>query len=395
MYKVFLLALVLLGIGRSFGQAASSEWPNAEAAQPFIMRSVRFKGIEFSGRWARYGHADTWYPSWASDDGLYSPFMDGNVNGVTAMFDKNTTGQARIVGSNPLNLSVKVIGLSEASAVPYHGRYPSASLVVNGVWYYGTYTLDDLNGRCGNWCIQGPFVGFRTSTNYGQSWSETPRTAEAPLFERPQPGAKVRIGPAHFIDFGRNMQYSPDGNAYLIAHGTGFRDGFSNWIAGDDLYLARTKPSPTTINDVGAWEFYAGKDTHGKPLWDRRIQNMRPLLEWRGHLGSATITYDAPMHLYLLCVSRPADGFTSNGDFDTLILESKQITGPWAMVTYLKSFGPQAYFVNIPSKFISPNGRTFWLAYSANFSLDMDKDKKPNPPGSGYALVLREAHLKR
>ena len=34
----------------------------------------------------------------------------------------------------------------------------------------------------------------------------------------------------------------------------------------------------------------------------------------------------------------------------------------------MKDFGEQAYFVNFPSKFISSDGRTLWLCYSANFA---------------------------
>jgi hypothetical protein len=69
----------------------------------------------------------------------------------------------------------------------------------------------------------------------------------------------------------------------------------------------------------------------------------------------------------------------------TYILEADTITGPWRMVTYMRNFGEHAYFVNIPSKFISPDGRTFWLCYSANFcdGYNGEAPLKANPPGSG------------
>ena len=34
-------------------------------------------------------------------------------------------------------------------------------------------------------------------------------------------------------------------------------------------------------------------------------------------------------------------------------------------MSYLKGFGEQAYFVNFPSKFISPDGKTLWMCSSA------------------------------
>ena len=66
-----------------------------------------------------------------------------------------------------------------------------------------------------------------------------------------------------------------------------------------------------------------------------------------------------------MCIT---DGGNTISRFDTYILESPQITGPWNLVVYMHYFGEQAYFVNIPSKFISADGRTAWLLYTANFT---------------------------
>jgi hypothetical protein len=89
------------------------------------------------------------------------------------------------------------------------------------------------------------------------------------------------------------------------------------------------------------------------------------------------------------------------------ILEADAITGPWRMVSYMKDFGEQGYFLNFPSKFISPacaavaatawrrpDGRTLWLCYSANFSTDWNGVKLAiNPSGGRYGLCLHEVKL--
>jgi hypothetical protein len=78
----------------------------------------------------------------------------------------------------------------------------------------------------------------------------------------------------------------------------------------------------------------------------------------------------------------------------TYILESSRLTGPWRLVTYMRNFGEQAYFVNFPSKFIGADGKTAWLCYSANFAPDWNNEKiKSVPPGSRYGLVLEEVKL--
>jgi hypothetical protein len=77
---------------------------------------------------------------------------------------------------------------------------------------------------------------------------------------------------------------------------------------------------------------------------------------------------------------------------DTYILEASKITGPWKLVHYFEKLGPQAYVVNIPSKFVSKNGRTAWLCYSANFAFkDLRLDPKAGfPQGSRYSMCLLE-----
>ena len=82
-----------------------------------------------------------------------------------------TTGQAVAEGDDPINLKIFSLGLTPSPPEPYGGRYPCGSLVHDGVWYYGTYCLGPLGEtQYGddkfNWPWLGPFVGFRTSTDY-------------------------------------------------------------------------------------------------------------------------------------------------------------------------------------------------------------------------------------
>ena len=192
--------------------------------------SETLRGLRFTGRHAEYTAADTWYPSWASDGNLYSPWTDGAVNGLGCgsggmTHGKDTqTGYATIVGDDPLRLKVINQGIYKSDAIPYPSRYPCGSLVHNGVWYYGTYCLGPAseyfrhNNVDYNWPWLGPFVGFRYSTDFGKTWTQTPCTPAKPLFGETGglKGGPVKIGSPHFVDFGRNMEHSPDGKAYLV-----------------------------------------------------------------------------------------------------------------------------------------------------------------------------------
>ena len=109
-------------------------------------------------------------------------------------------------------------------------------------------------------------------------------------------------------------------------------------------------------------------------------------------MGCVTITYDAPLKKYLMCVT---DGVLTIWKFNTYVLEANEMTGPWRMVAYLKDFGEQGYFVNFPSKFISADGQTLWLSYSANFTNGyLNTRFKPSPEGSRYAMCLQEVKLR-
>ena len=71
-------------------------------------------------------------------------------------------------------------------------------------------------GRC-----SGPMPGFRISTDFGKTWTPSPLPPEKPLFPEPAKfmGAGQDRAAPHFVDFGKNMEHSPDGKAYLVGMG--------------------------------------------------------------------------------------------------------------------------------------------------------------------------------
>jgi len=401
----FRVRLISMGIMASLPAMAAEQPQAAAAPEPqagLVLGSEPPAGCPFepsksvtacvfTGRHAQYTQADTWYPSWASDGNLYSPYTDGAVNGsVSNSAGKDAaTGQATILGDDPLNLKVVDQAVYKSDPAPYASRYPCGSLVYNGVWYYGTYSLgggqvikkDDITY---NWPWLGPFVGFRWSTDLGKTWTQTPCTPAQPLFgEHGLNGEPVKIGTPHFVDFGKNMQHSPDGKAYLVAHGASDgskrRFGYNSWITGDEIYLLRVTPAIENMNDASKYEFYDGSG------WTHDFSKIKPIAAWRDHMGCVTVTYNAPLKKFLMCVT---DGVTTGAAMHTYILESDQLTGPWKMVTYMRKFGEQGYFANFPSKFISGDGRALWLCYAANFF-----PMPSNPPGSRYGMCLQEIKL--
>ena len=404
---VMLLAEGLFGAERVVpykAEAGPLLWESQPPADIPFEQSKELAGILFTGKHSDYHVADTWYPSWAADGNMYSPWTDGTTDGVSSSSGGRgaTTGQAVMIGDDPRNLKIKSLGLCKGDPHPYQGRYPCGSLVYNGVWYYSTYCLGpagsvEHDGMRWNWPVLGPTVGFRYSTDFGKTWTDTPHTPAKPLFPEPeQYMGPVKIGSPKFVDFGKNMEYSPDGKAYLIGYGAVKNDPkprYANlsWISGDQIYMTRVTPSIENINDESKYEYFAGYDESGKAVWSWDYKDIKPMIEWNNNMGCVTMTYNAPLKKYLMCVT---DGWPTVGKMNSYILESSSITGPWKLVTYMKAFGEQGYFLNFPSKFISSDGYTLWLCYSGNFSQGWNGVHfKSMPPGSWYGLVLQEAKI--
>jgi len=436
-------------------------WKSAIADDCPFERSQTLIGIFFTGRHSDYHCGDTFYPCWASDGNLYSPWTDGMTDGVRCTSGGSLargfhTGHAVMIGDDPLKLVIKNTSPPKrALAAPYRGRYPCGSLVYNGIWYYGTYCLAPSakfvhRGFEWNFPNLGPMPGFHISHDLGKTWQAPPTSPDKPLFPEPREylGA-VKMGAPHFVDFGKNMEHSPDGKAYLLGMGAEINDpnprpcikagpdgtvyeineacdtpvhlrlrdgeaankdlkdvfeqsfqrinrqpfahGNLSWISADQVYLARVKPSPKTINDIKAYQFFAGRDAAGKPIWTSDFRKIKPLIEWNNHMGCVTATYVPGLKKYLMCIT---DGWPTVAKMTSYILEADKITGPWRMVTYMKDFGEQAYFLNFPSKFISEDGRTMWLCYSANFSSGWNGvNLSINPPGGRYGLSLHQVRL--
>jgi hypothetical protein len=227
------------------------------------------------------GHsADTWYPTASLDGKLYTPWTDGTVHGIRSGSGGKgaTTGMAIV--NLPKNfdpvvdtykLIVENVSTFHASAAPYQGRYPCGSLYYKGTWWYGTYSLENPTfppnpePNCGNWCVQGPFCGFRWSTDEGKTWTE-PRlnmmNGTDNLFgENAFNNSKVKFGAPHVVDFGRELEHSPDGKMYIIGHGASLPTAHQSWMQGDEVYLARVLPTIEAVNDYSQWEFFAGKSS--------------------------------------------------------------------------------------------------------------------------------------
>ncbi len=148
--------------------------------------------------------------------------------------------------------------------------------------------------------------------------------------------SRVKFGAPHAVDFGQNAQHSPDGRLYIVGHGGESPLTHQSWMQGDSVYMARTvgAPDPATINTAAAWEFWASGEG-AAATYSSSIADARPLIVWPTRTGVVTMSFHPVLAKYILIVSTPTISPSTEGTFDTYVLESDSMTGPWARVAYI------------------------------------------------------------
>jgi hypothetical protein len=301
---------------------------------------------------------------WSSDGATYVMMDDGGVDPpvVGGLWRQSL---ARINGTPP-NLSFQHVG--DPSSPPPRtwaqigsdpdnddgplGAYYSIGFVeVDGV-FYATQQRD------WNWAANGPFTGLAGiaySTDHGKTWRFARKEFGAPL------------GNLTFIDRGAPGGGHSDGYVYAI--------GSEREFNASRLLLGRVRPGPANLADPARWQWFAGvrtgRDKKHRALWSSSLAAASPVLSWSSHITYPEMTYDRPLHRYLLTFtysysSRPPAVW--KGGAGLVILEAPTPWGPFSFVARSSEFGPSnGYGAGSPSQWISRDGRDVWLKWAANF----------------------------
>lgn len=372
----------------SFADPANSplydyyEWENEIPEFCPFERSDKIKKVIFTGRYANYTGADTWYLQSAPDGNMYSPWTDGDMDGfsVNSNIRSKTVGQAKIIGTDPVNLKFENLGRMWSGGANY---YPCVSLIVDGVFYIGTYNAYDHEGY---------FNGFRYSSDWDHFTSSTEPGWKNPYWTNAidpdgnffNEKGKAKFRTPHAVNFAKNNK-APDGKVYMSAHGYSSGKGMNNWDKGDAIYLCRTDARPEAITNPDSWEFFSGHTPSGDPIWSKGVDNARPILDWPNHLGSESITWFPELQKFILMTCRLKEEEDNLPYNVTIFWESDNLTGPYKIVHYMRDWGAQAYFPNIPSQHINEDGRSAWMTVACNY-----RPENINPQQCRYAASMHE-----
>jgi hypothetical protein len=227
------------------------------------------------------------------------------------------------------------------------GPYYSSGLVMADHILFATQQLD------WNWGGNAAYTGLHGvaySLNHGEDWIS------------PAKGFPAPIGNLSWVIRGRGGVY-PDGYAYAIASEREFN--------ASKLILGRARADVADIPDPSRWQWLSGWQ-NGWPVYTSSVAAAVPIVSWGNHITYPQMSYDSPLHRYLLTFTysyaTTAPAIWKNGA-ELVILEAPHPWGPFSFIAHEPEFGPSnGYGAGFPIKWISANGRELWLKWAANFA---------------------------
>jgi hypothetical protein len=181
------------------------------------------------------------------------------------------------------------------------------------------------------------------------------------------------FGCPEFVQFGRDYRGARDRYVYVVS-----QDNDNPYRYSPDVVLARVPKG--RVADRGQWEFFAGMDPAGQPLWTAEIHARKPAFTDPKGVQRIAITYHRALKRYLLTTSHKLDPKAEVTHTGALgVFDAPEPWGPWTTVYYddYWSGKDRTYHHKFPTKWMSADGQTLWLLYSGlgagNYAFCMKK----------------------
>ncbi|HUU26396.1 MAG TPA: serine hydrolase [archaeon] len=268
--------------------------------------------------------SDNWPITWAADSNLYTAYGDGwGFEPKTGQ--KLSNGLARISGPGSDFLGENIRSPDgEALGDGPSGAKASGMLIVDGTLYMLLRNLDNSQ--------------LAWSENHGRNWNF---------------GFKftTSFGCPTFLNFGPDYQGARDGYIYLYS-----QDGPSAYENYDQVVLARVPRD--RIRERSAYQFFKGTDSGGRPIWSPDINEHKAVFSFPGHCHRLDVVYNPGLKRYLMALAANHNGAWG-------IFDAPEPWGPWTTAFFTDCWGlGDTHGYRIPSKWIAPDGKSFYLVFS-------------------------------
>ncbi|HEV8330118.1 MAG TPA: hypothetical protein VGQ22_01735 [Steroidobacteraceae bacterium] len=298
--------------------------------------------------------SDNWPLTWSDDDNQYAVWGDGGGFGSDGLEGRVEFGVARVTGDHDNYEGFNRFGGKDAECPGgIRGKGHGAPLSIGGVLYV--------------WFTpSASTMGFDTFILFRSRDKGCTRTLLDAAFTREQDG--VAFG--SFVQFGKDYGLARDAYVYTVA--VAVTDELRLNIVQRPGKIMLLRVPKLTIEDRGAYEFFAGQDSTGQPKWSTNQADKVPIYEDPLGVGPFPQMSFVPGLERLVYTNQHGDGFsTSTGisGFRSLLTlaEGPQPWGPWT-VFYKDVFVPQidqsVFQWNFAPKWFRNGGREFTLTFS-------------------------------
>ena len=362
--------------------------------------SRAIQSIEFN--WNGYTEpngSDLWSVTWGRDGKVYAFFGDGGGFGGDNDRGRASFGIASLEGTAPVNPGGSSPVVPPARHNVYGGfeaEHPSAlSGKAGAIIAVGS----DFYARAGIWNAAelgpdlAPMWGSpdREQIAYSRGNAHSWKVASWEFCSEEDRGRvadRKRFCPVAFVNYGRGNAGAPDRRVYLVGVSLAAWLGWDRATAAEspaaDSFLARVKRGD--VLDANAYEYFAGLDARGKPIWDRDAAHMRPIFSDRAPSRAGCDGVCPPMRMVLgeIVYDRAIRRYlgVAQGRFvgQTSFYDAPEPWGPWTVIAYNNvdpasgsggwaNLGTEAGVslgVHIVNAWTSKDGLTLWLTYSSN-----------------------------
>lgn len=298
---------------------------------------------------------------WADDGDQYTMMDDGGTDEPAGKLWKQSLAQ--IVGTPP-RISFAHVGDPDTPPPASFGEIKANRSLWTGPLgpYYSSglveadHVLFATQQNDWPWGTNGVFAGLAGiaySTDLGRHWASAAKPFPAPL------------GNLNWVQRGRGGNYV-DGYVYAIATEREFN--------ATHLIMGRSRPDVADMTDPAKWQWLSGWQSDKAvpwPIYSGSVSAAVPIASWPGHITYPQMSYDAPLHHYLLTFThaygaQPPAIWRWGSELDILV--APHPWGPFSFVAREMNFGPSnGYDPGVPLSWISRDGRRLWLKWAANF----------------------------
>jgi len=367
-------------------------------AVPNYPTSTYITGVDISREVYHTAIGDMWPLTWGYDDNIYAAAGDNrgspmNIWRIWGLPERDVRGHSHDWTSDIINdFPLDPLELFSKHPVPganlTRGIKPSGLLDIDGTLFMAVETMN--YGEDNDFTRRKNLTGFIISSyDYGKTWNK--ELTPIDFFTG-------RLASCHFLQFGAGYRNSRD--EYVYAYFPGADDGCSYWRNGDYALLGRVlldcEAYGKTTQDIvrnkydmlirEAWEFYAGMDSSGTPIWDHDDTRAQPVFRYEGMTGENHVSYNSGIGRYIMGNYSFIDESLNPSPYHNMeqkddirsqltLFEASEPWGPWSLFYRDDNWGAIAgYQPSFPTKWMYDEGKRIYMVYSGiaddyNFSV--------------------------